>query len=59
MALLGLSEGMNNHMMSLTILHLAFDQGIQTRRFTVDMVIVFNEPLATFTIIGTEYDNTS
>jgi hypothetical protein len=51
MALLGLSEGMNNHMMSLTILHLAFDQGIQTGRFTIDMVIVLNEPLTPFTII--------
>jgi hypothetical protein len=59
MALLGLSEGMNNHMMSLTILHLTFDQGIQTSRFTINMVIVLNEPLASFTIIGTEYNNTS
>jgi hypothetical protein len=42
--LAGLSEGMNNHMMSLTMLHLTFDQGIQTGRLTIDMVIVFNEP---------------
>jgi hypothetical protein len=48
---LGLSEGMNNHMMSLTMLDLAFDQGIQASGFTVDVVIVFNEPLAPFTII--------
>jgi hypothetical protein len=59
MALLGLSDGMNNHMMSLTILHLTFDQGIQTSRFTINMVVVLNEPLASFTIIGTEYNNTS
>jgi hypothetical protein len=59
MALLGLSEGMNNHRMSLTILHLAFDQGIQTCGFTVNMVIILNEPLTPFTIIGTEYNNTS
>jgi hypothetical protein len=51
MALVGLSEGMNNHMMSLTILHLTFYQGIQTSRFTINMVIVLNEPLASFTII--------
>jgi hypothetical protein len=50
---------MNNHMMSLTILYLAFDQGIQTSRFAINMVIVLNEPLATLTIIGTEYNNTS
>jgi hypothetical protein len=56
---LGLSDGMNNHMMSLSILDLTFDQGIQTGGFTINMVIVFNEPLATFTIIGTEYNNTS
>jgi hypothetical protein len=55
----GLSEGMNNHMMSLSILYLAFDQGIQTSGFTINMVIVLNEPLASFTIIGTEHDNTS
>jgi hypothetical protein len=59
MALVGLSEGINNHMMSLTMLHLTFDQGIQTSRFAVDMVIVFDEPLASFTIIGTEHNNTS
>jgi hypothetical protein len=59
MALVGLSEGMNNHRMSLTILHLAFDQGIQTSRFTVNMVIVLNEPLTPFTIIRTKYNNTS
>jgi hypothetical protein len=59
MALVGLSEGMNNHMMSLSMLHLTFDQGIQTGWFTVNMVIVFNEPLASFTVIGTEYNNTS
>jgi hypothetical protein len=59
MALVGLSEGMNNHMMSLTILHLTFDQGIQTGWFTVNMVIVLNEPLATLTIIGTKHNNTS
>jgi hypothetical protein len=59
MALVGLSEGMNNHMMSLTILHLTFDQGIQACRLTVNMVIVLNPPLAPFTIIGTEYNNTS
>jgi hypothetical protein len=58
MALVGLSEGMNNHMMSLSILHLTFHQGIQTGRFTINMVIIFNEPLTTFTIIGTEYNNT-
>jgi hypothetical protein len=59
MALLGLSEGMNNHMMSLTMLHLTFHQGIQAGWFTINMVIVLNEPLASFTIIGTEYNNTS
>jgi hypothetical protein len=59
MALLGLSEGMNNHMMSLTILDLTFDEGIQTSRFAINMVIVFNEPLASFTVIGTKYNNTS
>jgi hypothetical protein len=59
MALVGLSEGMNNHMMSLTILHLAFDQGIQASRLTIDMVIVLNEPLAPFTIIRTKHNNTS
>ena len=51
--------GMNNHMMSLTILYLTFDEGIQTGGFTVNMVIVLNEPLASFTVIGTEYNNTS
>jgi hypothetical protein len=51
MALVGLSEGMNNHMMSLTMLHLTFDEGIQTGWLTVNMVIVFNEPLATLTVI--------
>jgi hypothetical protein len=51
MALVGLSEGMNNHMMSLTMLHLTFYQGIQTSRLTVNMVIVLNEPLTPFTII--------
>jgi hypothetical protein len=51
MALVGLSEGMNNHMMSLTILHLTFHQGIQTSRFTVNMVVILNEPLTPFTII--------
>jgi hypothetical protein len=50
---------MNNHMMSLTILYLTFDEGIQTGGFTVNMVIVLNEPLASFTVIGTEYNNTS
>jgi hypothetical protein len=50
---------MNNHMMSLSILHLTFDQGIQTSGFAIDVVIVFNEPLTPFTIIGTEYNNTS
>jgi hypothetical protein len=59
MALLGLSEGMNNHRMSLTILRLTFHQGIQTGGFTINMVIVLNEPLTTLTIIGTEYNNTS
>jgi hypothetical protein len=59
MALLGLSEGMNNHMMSLSILYLTFDEGIQTSGFTVYVVIIFNPPLASFTIIGTEYNNTS
>jgi hypothetical protein len=59
MALVGLSEGMNNHMMSLTILHLTFHQGIQTCGFTIYMVIVLNEPLASFTVIRTEYHNTS
>jgi hypothetical protein len=59
MALLGLSEGMNNHMMSLSILHLTFHQGIQTSGFTVDMVVILNEPLTTFTVIRTEYNNTS
>jgi hypothetical protein len=59
MALVGLSEGMNNHMMSLSILYLTFHQGIQTGGFTINMVIVFNEPLASFTVIRTEYDNTS
>jgi hypothetical protein len=51
--------GMNNHRISLTILHLTFDQWIQTGGFAVNMIIVFNEPLASFTIIGTEYNNTS
>jgi hypothetical protein len=51
MALVGLSEGMNNHMMSLSILHLTFYQGIQTSGFTVNMVIILNPPLASFTII--------
>jgi hypothetical protein len=59
MALVGLSDGMNNHMMSLTILYLTFDQGIQTCGFTINMVIVLNEPLTPFTVIGTEYNNTS
>jgi hypothetical protein len=59
MALVGLSEGMNNHMMSLSILYLTFDQGIQTCGFTVYVVVVLNEPLASFTIIGTKHDNTS
>jgi hypothetical protein len=58
MALVGLSEGMNNHMMSLTMLYLTFHQGIQTSGFTVYVVIVLNEPLTPFTIIGTEYNNT-
>jgi hypothetical protein len=53
-----LSEGMNNHMMSLTILHLTFDEGIQASGFSINMVIVLNEPLTPFTIIGTEYNNT-
>jgi hypothetical protein len=56
--LAGLSEGMNNHMMSLSILYLTFDEGIQASRFTINMVIIFNEPLTPFTIIGTEYNNT-
>jgi hypothetical protein len=58
MALVGLSEGMNNHMMSLTILYLTFNQGIQTSGFTIDMVIVFNEPLTPFTVIRTKHNNT-
>jgi hypothetical protein len=57
--LAGLSEGMNNHMMSLSILDLTFHQGIQTSGLTINMVIVLNEPLASFTVIGTEYNNTS
>jgi hypothetical protein len=56
---LGLSEGMNNHRMSLTMLYLTFDQGIQTGGFTIYMVVILNEPLTPFTIIGTEYNNTS
>jgi hypothetical protein len=59
MALVGLSEGMNNHMMSLTMLHLTFYQGIQTGGLTIYMVIVLNEPLASFTVIRTKHDNTS
>jgi hypothetical protein len=59
MALLGLSEGMNNHMMILSILDLTFNQGIQTSRLTVNMVVIFNEPLTPFTIIGTKHNNTS
>jgi hypothetical protein len=51
MALVGLSEGMNNHRMSLSMLDLTFDQGIQTSGFAIDVVIVLNEPLAPFTII--------
>jgi hypothetical protein len=51
--------GMNNHMMSLSILHLTFHQGIQTSRLTINMVIVLNEPLASFTVIGTKHHNTS
>jgi hypothetical protein len=59
MALVGLSEGMNNHRMSLTILRLTFHQGIQAGRLAVNMIVVLNEPLTPFTIIGTEYNNTS
>jgi hypothetical protein len=51
MALVGLSEGMNNHIKSLSILHLTFNQGIQTSGFAINMVIILNEPLASFTII--------
>jgi hypothetical protein len=50
---------MNNHRMSLSILDPTFDEGIQTSRLTINMVIVLNEPLTPFTIVRTEYNNTS